>query len=48
MKSDEKIIAFRETLRKHKDLLKIYDEHFNIDKTLNKIKPNRFVKMNEK
>jgi hypothetical protein len=60
MKLEEKIMNFRKLLEdrafdhtnpsyeRDRQLLSVYDQYFNIDTSIKKIKPNRYVKMNEK
>lgn len=60
MNLEEKVINFRKLLEdrafdhinpspeRDRQLLSVYDQYFNIDTSINKIKPNRYVKMNEK
>lgn len=60
MKLEEKIMSFRKLLQdrafdhtnpsyeRDRQLLSVYEQYFNIDTSINKIKPNRYVKMNEK
>ena len=60
MKLEEKVMNFRKLVEdrafdhtnpsyeRDRQLLSVYDQYFNIDTSIKKIKPNRYVKMNEK
>jgi hypothetical protein len=59
MTLEDKILSFREHLgaraldhtnpsyERDRQLLNVYDLYFNIDTDINKIKPSRYVKINE-
>lgn len=60
MNLEEKVMNFRKLLHdrafdhtnpsyeRDRQLLSVYDQYFNIDTSINKIKPNRYAKINEK